>query len=595
MDYKAIILVIAAIGMRAKTNNIQNAKPTVVDNLSDLQTAINNANEDVETTILVNSFSMSNSTIKDAMRNLNINGKNIVIKGASADTTITSFDQGSMYIIGQKDKTNSITFEGITFEQAIDSGKSIMTPNNAISISKNSYSTNLKVKDCTFKNFTGAASSGGAIQMAFSNAEDYKLNVEIDNCSFLNCYSKIGGGAISLDASDNAVVDIKNSTFSSCTSPLGGALSLRHAKTSISQCVFSKNGETKGGAIFTSECDSFVSNNTFVDNVSTSSDGSSVYVEDSKFHNNVFINNTFINKLSDYKEFYFDTSTGSLPEIKSKLFFNTFMCDKDIDISYSSHLEHYEEFGNLYISNHYSGDISRVDNSAYTSNKDVVRLVNEKHYLSNNEGLKLEKDDYLSKLSTFYINIYGDFYIGDNLSDTVDISYNGKVYSIGIDDELELNASKFGFDLVDNVVGDSSFTLEKSLLSSNAPIKVTPIYKLNTVGVATFVGVPSFVVVLGATVVLLVLLRKKRHKTTTTNQSFDIDEWAKQAVNDDAFISLTPKEKEILYYILKDTPRKEIAASLYISESTVKNHVTKIFSKLNIKNRSELLMMLDKK
>jgi DNA-binding CsgD family transcriptional regulator len=51
---------------------------------------------------------------------------------------------------------------------------------------------------------------------------------------------------------------------------------------------------------------------------------------------------------------------------------------------------------------------------------------------------------------------------------------------------------------------------------------------------------------------------------------------------------LTKKEKEILDLILADKSNKEIAATLFIELSTVKTHINKIYSKLEVKSRKEL-------
>lgn len=52
---------------------------------------------------------------------------------------------------------------------------------------------------------------------------------------------------------------------------------------------------------------------------------------------------------------------------------------------------------------------------------------------------------------------------------------------------------------------------------------------------------------------------------------------------------LTPREKDVLQYLLMDIKRKEIAETLCISESTVKTHINNIFQKLEVSSRSELL------
>ena len=52
--------------------------------------------------------------------------------------------------------------------------------------------------------------------------------------------------------------------------------------------------------------------------------------------------------------------------------------------------------------------------------------------------------------------------------------------------------------------------------------------------------------------------------------------------------SLTKREKEILKHMLLGEKRKDIAVNLFISDSTVKNNITNILSKLAVTNREEL-------
>ncbi len=52
---------------------------------------------------------------------------------------------------------------------------------------------------------------------------------------------------------------------------------------------------------------------------------------------------------------------------------------------------------------------------------------------------------------------------------------------------------------------------------------------------------------------------------------------------------LTKKEKEILSHIKEGKSNKEIASALFVEVSTVKSHINKIYSKLEVSNRSELL------
>lgn len=54
-----------------------------------------------------------------------------------------------------------------------------------------------------------------------------------------------------------------------------------------------------------------------------------------------------------------------------------------------------------------------------------------------------------------------------------------------------------------------------------------------------------------------------------------------------AWEELTPREQEILQLIATGANNREIAQTLYISEKTVKNHVTNILSRLNLRDRTQ--------
>jgi len=53
---------------------------------------------------------------------------------------------------------------------------------------------------------------------------------------------------------------------------------------------------------------------------------------------------------------------------------------------------------------------------------------------------------------------------------------------------------------------------------------------------------------------------------------------------------LTKREKEIIIQAEKGISNKEIAQALFISELTVKKHLSNIFSKLDVKNRQSLII-----
>jgi DNA-binding NarL/FixJ family response regulator len=50
---------------------------------------------------------------------------------------------------------------------------------------------------------------------------------------------------------------------------------------------------------------------------------------------------------------------------------------------------------------------------------------------------------------------------------------------------------------------------------------------------------------------------------------------------------LTPREKEILAFLTTGKTTREIATELYLSQGTVKAHLTSIYRKLGVSNRTE--------
>ncbi|MCC3411357.1 MAG: response regulator transcription factor [Microcoleus sp. PH2017_29_MFU_D_A] len=55
-----------------------------------------------------------------------------------------------------------------------------------------------------------------------------------------------------------------------------------------------------------------------------------------------------------------------------------------------------------------------------------------------------------------------------------------------------------------------------------------------------------------------------------------------------ALTQLTPREQEVLQLIGKGLTNRDIAQQLFISEGTVKTHVTHLLNRLNLRNRSQL-------
>ncbi|MBD2676714.1 MULTISPECIES: response regulator transcription factor [Nostoc] len=63
---------------------------------------------------------------------------------------------------------------------------------------------------------------------------------------------------------------------------------------------------------------------------------------------------------------------------------------------------------------------------------------------------------------------------------------------------------------------------------------------------------------------------------------------AAQTIESTALAQLTPREQEVLQLIGQGLTNRDIAQQLFISEGTVKTHVTHLLNRLNLRNRAQL-------
>ncbi|MDX1934187.1 MAG: response regulator transcription factor [Capsulimonadales bacterium] len=64
-----------------------------------------------------------------------------------------------------------------------------------------------------------------------------------------------------------------------------------------------------------------------------------------------------------------------------------------------------------------------------------------------------------------------------------------------------------------------------------------------------------------------------------------------RAADNSVFAELTDREREVLTEIGRGKRNKEIADTLFISEKTVKNHISNIFAKLEVNTRAEAALL----
>jgi DNA-binding NarL/FixJ family response regulator len=66
---------------------------------------------------------------------------------------------------------------------------------------------------------------------------------------------------------------------------------------------------------------------------------------------------------------------------------------------------------------------------------------------------------------------------------------------------------------------------------------------------------------------------------------------AQRAADNRVFAELTEREREVLAEIGKGKRNRDIAETLFISEKTVKNHISSIFFKLEVNSRAEAALL----
>ena len=57
-----------------------------------------------------------------------------------------------------------------------------------------------------------------------------------------------------------------------------------------------------------------------------------------------------------------------------------------------------------------------------------------------------------------------------------------------------------------------------------------------------------------------------------------------------AFASLTDREFEVAELIARGLDNKEIAATAYMGEGTVRNHISSILAKMGLRNRTQIVI-----
>lgn len=71
-----------------------------------------------------------------------------------------------------------------------------------------------------------------------------------------------------------------------------------------------------------------------------------------------------------------------------------------------------------------------------------------------------------------------------------------------------------------------------------------------------------------------------------------LKQFTKMPTSDHDLSNLTDREKDICYLIADGFNNKEISEKLYLGEGTIKNHITKVLQKLELRDRTQLAIYI---
>lgn len=64
--------------------------------------------------------------------------------------------------------------------------------------------------------------------------------------------------------------------------------------------------------------------------------------------------------------------------------------------------------------------------------------------------------------------------------------------------------------------------------------------------------------------------------------------------NQETAVHLTPREQEVITHLAKGYTYAQISEQLEITENTLKTHIKRIYSKLNVHNRTQAILATQK-
>ena len=506
----------------------------------------------------------------------------------------------------------------------------------AVFLAKN---VDAEFKDCSFDGYH--YQNGGAVYAIYSNSENKPLSLDLsfENCQFKNNAAK-RGGAIYISSSnknvhlslkgccfagngassgasvytDEAVLKAEKCSFSGGrllsyegTPQLGGAVCSEYGECELAECVFAENESASGGAAALISCAAKLDGCLFRENRGEK-EGGALFIETIGFRAVSILNCSFVSNHAP-SDPAFSARKGDIDsgaETKASFSFCSFTGNDGEQLP--SDTGYWDCLACAFDAPAGSEELPSEDNDwCY---KGSLKETESGHYIPLNSSVTVPD----AAAAQVFENRLGRFCPGCNYMESypLELRRTGRAYLAPnvnlIQPRLEYRHAiidetsaprRFGLSFAGWSFEDGREIREEALYTGAAalPIVLEANWKLSAFTKAV---ICAFIGILG--LFLLLLFAQRRRKIEGKNSPMARD--FSRPAEDDAFSAeeglsyeglkeiLSPRELEVLQLYAAGKSRTDTAKELCISESTVKTHINSIYSKLGVKNRTELILRL---
>ncbi len=595
------------------------AETPLITTVEELTTALANAKDG--DTVLVGNITFQ--PMPKGMINLS---KSVTVKSGTDANAV--FSNATLNLIGTTTDGSplSVKFENIDFrgdksDGKIDSTNASLVSSSLPDIMKTMYATSFtknvvaSYDGCTFEGYHYGYGGVFNAKYATTSEQQNNLRLELTDCVFRNNAGKYGG-CLYLSGYDNNIrLDAKHCVFEENFATTGGVIWAENATLNLLDCALTKNTPMQteienpnGGALALLNCNAEL-NGCLISENSSLGKGAGIYTEIYPFKSVIAENCTFCgNSSSDDENIFVVALTTNYDTVPKIRFYFSSVFGK---VGFLK--ENAETFGCLFVSDTAVEETPTTENgyNLYLPTDKVRETVLSKHYSLQNGEYAIPKEDTEKVAGGKFRNSFGKLQVGDNYVSEVTLtversSKNKETVVLRYGDELVLDTPER-----DGYAFDGWKDLNGTLFLGGELQSVSVVAKWNfQLSKNLYLVFVPLAVVVGALAVVVVVVMKKR-KTPTAQTELAVSEptnandhiikaWFTEEEISVIVSSmpevqtLTRRETEVFTEILEGKKQKEIAYDLGVEITTVKDFYRKIYDKLGVKSREDLLKACSK-